>query len=225
MTNILQTRKKELLHTEKKDYTKKEIMTVMEVVLEMIGEKIDESAKNTQDVMEQLTTEIIVHIPQADKLQRKIQQLISQHTDVSQDKENVRQITKTIYQHIVETDNLLHEIYTTPKHKKFLTQQLMAGLLRMEVDEPELATDALQNTYGKDFEINSQLHQTLKNYNISLMDFTIEMLELEEKDVKVLLYAMLCPKKTGENKHPIQSTDKLYEIKGNSLETLEITKK
>ena len=46
------------------------------------------------------------------------------------------------------------------------------------------------------------------------MDFTVDMLDLDATDIKVLLYAMICPKKhtEGNTTHPLPSPDDLYAL-------------
>jgi hypothetical protein len=191
-----------------------ELLAYVACVMLRRGFDSNSGAITRSDMISWLLAPLKKHLPQYNRLLKRVTSRGSF--------ENLHQ---DIVSHIEKTDKLLQLIYASPSQKQTLTQQLISWLLRMEVDDPDLTQDCLAWTYGKDFVIDETLHATLKKSHVSLMDFTIDMLDLDDRDSKVLIYAMLCPKVTGDNPHPVASPDQLYIISWNDLSTLTLTPK
>ena len=138
-------------------------------------------------------------------------------------------IFSVFFHHIQRADSSIAKIYTDRTFKKELTHQLVSWLLRMEVSDWSAVDNTLHATYGDEFSIDLHTQEIFKNKNISLMDFTVDMLDLDPTDIKVLLYAMICPKKHTEinTTHPLPSPDDLYTLPPweQDLSTLLLTEK
>lgn len=150
------------------------------------------------------------YIPHFDKLQKHIANIDNQHN-----------IINSFIDHIVQESRENEEAVNSHKYKRFFTEQVVAWLLRSEVDNKDKVLEVLQKTYGDGFQVNEEMQKKLKKEGITLMDMTLDMLEINETDIKVLLYAMMVKKKTWHQQHPIPS--ELYNISDKNLNNLILT--
>lgn len=132
-------------------------------------------------------------------------------------------ISSLLQAHIASESNKNHLAVQDTEYKIYFTRQVVAGLLRSEVSDKDKVGNLISASYGENFVINNEIQQKLKNEHITLMDMTLDMIDLEETDVKILLYAMMVKKDTWVQEHPIPS--ELYTVSWNDINTLELTEK